>query len=79
VVIAKERSIPSQPFLERDIDFFFFRLPNGLGTALLGTVSTFLTASRKRANASGPSIISRVWAFMSFIIPYSIRIVYLGN
>ena len=47
----------------RTADFFFLRLPNGLGTALLGTVSTFLTASRNRVNASGPSIISRVAGF----------------
>jgi len=43
---------------------FFLRLPNGLGAALLGTVRTFLTASRNRVNASGPSTISRVAGFM---------------
>lgn len=55
--------ISRQSYL-RPTDFFFLRLPNGLGTALLGTVSTFLTASRKRINASGPSIISRVAGFI---------------
>ena len=48
-----------------DVRRFPLRLPNGFGIALLGTVSAFLTASRKRSNASGPSIMSRVAGFNS--------------
>ena len=37
---------------------------NGLGTALLGTDSTVLSARVKRSAASGPSIISG-WGFIN--------------
>lgn len=46
--------------------FFFLSLgfENGLGTALLGIDIIFLTASRNRVNASGPSIMSAVPVFI---------------
>ena len=42
-------------YLAVGFSFFVLRFPNGLRTALFGTVSTFLTASRNRVQASGPS------------------------
>ena len=47
------------------------RLPNGFGTALLGTDRMCFTASRNRVNASGPSIISGLLAFIVSSCHYS--------